>query len=288
MDNEQKKTIPLGESTAYVSEYDASLLYPIARAEARKHLGLLNDLPFKGVDCWTGYEVSWLDQKGKPQIRLAEFWFECDSPYIIESKSFKLYLNSFNQTSFLSEQTVLERMQTDLSNAADTAVQVKLYSLADEKALLINSLPGELIDDIAISVNDYHPNPALLNVDTNTLVSHKTLYSHLLKTNCPVTGQPDWATVFIEYSGVYIKPESLLAYIVSFREHQDFHENCVERIFCDIKQSCQPDHLSVYARYTRRGGLDINPLRSDYPEVSAGQAEKGSQLQAMTLRTVRQ
>jgi 7-cyano-7-deazaguanine reductase len=274
------KSIPLGQSTAYSSQYDASLLYPIPRKEARQQLGLSSELPFKGEDCWTGYELSWLDNQGKPQAYLAEFRFDFDSPNIIESKSFKLYLNSFNQTTFASAKEVETTMRRDLSAQAGTEVKVNLYPLSDLESLSIASFPGRCIDSLSVEINDYHPKPDLLKVSSE-FVANDIFYSQLLKTNCPVTGQPDWATVFVEYSGDKIVPESLLAYIVSFREHQDFHENCVERMFCDIKNYCKPDSLCVYARYTRRGGLDINPLRSDY--------KKGeSQLEGTTLRTIRQ
>ena len=276
-----KKTIPLGETTAYVSQYDASVLYPIKRTDARGQLGLQGNLPFRGNDCWTAYEVSWLDQSGKPQVRLAEFWFEYDSPCIVESKSFKLYLNSFNQTAFASESDVINRMMDDLSTASGAVVTIQFYSLTDTQVLGIEALPGELLDNTDIPITHYHPYPQLLAIDPQKSVANNIHYSHLLKTNCPVTNQPDWATVFIEYSGDYIKPDSLLAYIISFREHQDFHENCVERLFCDIQQYCQPEFLSIYARYTRRGGLDINPFRTNYPELE-------SQLHRLTLRTIRQ
>jgi 7-cyano-7-deazaguanine reductase len=270
---------PLGQSTAYVGQYDPSLLYPIARDTARQQLGIQGPLPFSGYDRWTAYEVSWLDEQGMPQVRWAEFSILCDSPYIIESKSFKLYLNSYNQTTFLSEAAVVKRIQQDLSIAAGADVQVDFFSLSD--ALTIEKLPGTCIDERSISVNSYHPSPELLKVNRKQQVDHEVLYSHLLKTNCPVTGQPDWATVFVDYSGAVIQIDSLLAYIISFRDHQDFHENCVERIFCDIQQRCQPDKLTVYARYTRRGGLDINPLRSN-------DADGQSKLLNASLRTSRQ
>lgn len=275
-----KPSIPLGEQTVYSSQYDASLLFPVPRAEAREQLKLQTALPFKGEDCWTAYEVSWLDKSGKPQVRLAEFYFAYDSPNIVESKSFKLYLNSFNQTRFASETEVIERMQQDLSAVSGKTCRLELYKLnAVPDRLAIADLPGHCIDDEAITVQHYEPIPELLVVDASRQVNSKLVYSHLLKTNCPVTAQPDWASVFIEYSGREIVEASLLAYIISFREHQDFHENCVERIFCDIKQVCQPEQLTVYARYTRRGGLDINPLRTDNP---------ANLLEKLALRTSRQ
>ncbi len=255
-------TIPLGKQTVYIDQYDASLLFPIARSETREKLDLV---PFKGEDCWTAYELSWLGSKGKPEVRLAEFYFDSDSPNIIESKSFKLYLNSLNQTRFESEDQVKQTLRSDLSLASGKACRLRLYTM-DEPALALANLPGRCIDNIDIDIVNYEPNVSLLRIDSGQYVDDLCLYSHLLKTNCPVTGQPDWASLFVEYSGQHINIESLLAYIISFRGHQDFHENCVERIFCDIQKYCQPENLTVYARYTRRGGLDINPLRTNRAE----------------------
>ncbi len=263
-----KSSTPLGQVTSYTGQYDAGLLYPIAREESRRNIFGGDVLPFSGEDRWTAYEVSWLDKQGKPHLRLAEFVFNCEAPHIVESKSFKLYLNSFNQTHFESESAVLHTMKQDLAGATGGDVNVVFYSLNDKEALSIDSFPGYCIDDCSIDIRDYHPKPQLLVIDNEQSVKNEILYSHLLKTNCPVTDQPDWATVFIEYTGKKIQPESLLAYLVSFREHQDFHENCVESIFCDLYRTGQLDQLTVYARYTRRGGLDINPLRSNYDQQS--------------------
>lgn len=254
------KTIPLGQQTLYVSQYDAHLLFPIARAESRAELGISTTLPFLGCDIWTGYELSWLNDKGKPQVAVAEFSVPCDSPAIIESKSFKLYLNSFNQTRFASLGAVKDCLEKDLAKAAGAKVVVSLCGL-DKSALLIDTtFDGESIDELDVEIDTYHPEPGFLSCGDEDV--HETLYSDLLKSNCPVTGQPDWASLIVEYRGKKIDREGLLRYVVSFREHQDFHENCVERIFMDITTRCQPAFLSVYARYTRRGGLDINPFRS--------------------------
>jgi len=274
-----KPANPLGQKTIYLSQYDAGLLFSIPRAIAREQLLLKDDLPFVGEDCWTGYEISWLDNHGKPQVRLAEFHFDYDSPNIVESKSFKLYLNSFNQTYFENEDAVVQQMQHDLSAASGKPCRLVFYQACDAAALAIADLPGRCIDDIDVSINNYEPNPELLKVNPSTQIEGGIIYSHLLKTNCPVTGQPDWATVFVEYSGNEIDAASLLAYVISFREHQDFHENCVERLFCDIQQYCQPTELSVCARYTRRGGLDINPLRTNAID---------SQISKLDLRISRQ
>ncbi|MET0356896.1 MAG: NADPH-dependent 7-cyano-7-deazaguanine reductase QueF [Cellvibrio sp.] len=253
---------PLGQKTAYISKYDASLLFPIPRTESRQALGLTTNLPFYGVDIWTGYELSWLNAKGKPEVAVAEFSIPFDSPFIIESKSFKLYLNSLNQTKFSSWNNVEDLLIKDLSFAAGAEVAVHLYKLQNNTPLNIDAAENAFcIDGLDVAVEHYHPEPTLLVADAATVVS-EYLCSHLLKSNCPVTGQPDWASLFIEYAGARINPEALLGYVISFREHQDFHEHCVERIFLDILNRCKPEHLSVYARYTRRGGLDINPFRS--------------------------
>ena len=271
---------PLGHHTIYPKQYDPSLLFPIKRTESRDKLSLSNDLPFRGSDRWTAYEVSWIDATGKPQVRVAEFILDSESPNIIESKSFKLYLNSFNQTVFASEREVTSKMLIDLSAAAGAPVELSLQSLNYAKGLLIAEPIGECVDELPVDITHYQPAPELLTVSSTDKVN-EVVFSHLLKTNCPVTDQPDWATVFIEYSGFQINHESLLAYIISFRDHQDFHENSVERLYCDLQQYCQPESLAVYARYTRRGGLDINPLRTSYP---AGK----SLLEMNVLRTIRQ
>lgn len=252
---------PLGQQTEYISEYAPQLLFPIARAESRKQLGIESDLPFVGVDVWTGYELSWLNECGKPIVAVAEFRIPCDSECIIESKSFKLYLNSLNQTRFKSMEEVRAIVQRDLSQAAKAQVSVQIFPVSGGSYLaeIVTPLAIEL-DDLDVVVDTYHPAPGLLTVLAER--ADETLVSHLLKTNCPVTGQPDWASVFIRYSGNKIVHENLLRYLISFREHQDFHEHCVERIFCDLLQVCKTETLSVYARYTRRGGLDINPFRS--------------------------
>jgi 7-cyano-7-deazaguanine reductase len=262
------KTIPLGQQTEYVSQYDASLLFPIPRTKSREQLGITGDLPFYGRDIWTGYELSWLNDKGKPQVAVAEFSVPCDSPAIIESKSFKLYLNSFNQTRFSNLAAVQKYLERDLSAAAGANVAVSLQLQADSVLLIDTTFVGESLDELDIEVDSYHPNPDFLSVGTDEV--QETLYSHLLKSNCPVTGQPDWASLIVEYRGKKIDREGLLRYIISFREHQDFHEHCVERIFMDISAGCKPEFLSVYARYTRRGGLDINPFRSSESSAKPG------------------
>jgi 7-cyano-7-deazaguanine reductase len=261
---------PLGQQTEYLSVYSPQLLFPIARAESRKLLDVGVSLPFFGVDIWTGYELSWLGPQGKPVVAVAEFFIPCDSEFIVESKSFKLYLNSLNQTHYQSAAEVEELLAKDLSAVAGAMVRVQVYPLLSAQAAhwraqpahLLNTvaLDGILLDELPVSIDAYHPAPELLTT-TDEQVS-EALVSNLLKTNCPVTGQPDWASIVVRYSGKKIERENLLRYIISFREHQDFHEHCVERIFNDIAAICKPEHLTVYARYTRRGGLDINPFRS--------------------------
>ncbi|QEW06143.1 NADPH-dependent 7-cyano-7-deazaguanine reductase QueF [Nitrincola iocasae] len=250
---------PLGQETGYTNQYEPSLLYPIARDLNWQARGIERDsLPFKGVDLWNAYEISWLDQNGKPLVRIGEFRIPANSSHIIESKSFKLYLNSFNLTRFQSESEVLARMQQDLSTAAGGKVQVRLIKVNDTAP--IERLQGECLDELPLMVTQYSPAPEYLK--TTARVVEECLVSHLLKSNCPVTGQPDWASIQIRYKGPAIDHAGLLAYLISYREKGDFHEQCVENIFMDIWQGCKPQKLTVYARYLRRGGLDINPYRS--------------------------
>lgn len=252
--------LQLGKHTEYISVYTPSLLDPIPRSLARESLAIdQQQLPFAGVDIWTAYEVSWLNHNGLPQQAIAVFAIPADSPNIIESKSFKLYLNSFNQTRFNNRSEVLATLESDLKVAAGAPVLVDLEGLDQFAATGVQRPRGICIDQQDVKITDYQPNANLLT--TLEEERNETLYSDLLKSNCPVTAQPDWATLIVSYSGKQICAEALLRYVVSFRDHQDFHENCVERIYCDIMERCQPSSLMVYARYTRRGGLDINPLR---------------------------
>jgi 7-cyano-7-deazaguanine reductase len=262
-------TSPLGKASAYPASYDATLLFPIARQPKRAELGLQGTLPFFGVDIWNAYEVSWLNQRGKPQIAIATFMVPADSANIIESKSFKLYLNSFNQTRLDHQQQLIDLLQRDLSAAANASVQVQLTDAAGFGQLQMGELSGLLLDRLDIEVVDHHPNPALLHASQEEAIVEETLLSHLLKSNCPVTGQPDWGSVQIHYVGAPINQEALLKYLIGFREHNEFHEQCVERIFIDVLKQCRPQKLAVYARYTRRGGLDINPWRSNFSAAQA-------------------
>lgn len=259
---------PLGHAVAYANRYDPGLLFVIPRAANREKIGITATLPFCGVDIWNAYELSWLDARGKPAVALAQFRFPATSPNIIESKSFKLYLNSFNNEPLGDAATLRGRLLDDLSGAAGAPVTVALTlppQFADCNCI---ELPGTTIDDQVIDIDDYGPpNAAHLQRAIATREIKECLTSQLLKSNCPVTGQPDWASVQIRYTGVAIDHAGLLRYLVSFRNHAEFHEHCVERIFVDVMQRCAPSQLSVYARYTRRGGLDINPWRSTAHET---------------------
>ena len=255
------KDIPLGKATAYVSRYDPALLCPFPRQVKRDEIGVIGELPFGGCDIWNGYELSWLNAKGLPQVAMARFTFTCTSPYLIESKSFKLYLNSFNQTQFDSWAEAEVRLVADLSRASGAPVVVELRPLAAIPRQL-QALPGECLDELDIAVDNYRLQPEILRADSAEIVD-EMLHSHLLKSNCLVTSQPDWGSLLIEYRGPRIDREALLRYLVSFREHNEFHEQCVERIFVDLQRYCRPERLSVQAWYTRRGGLDINPFRTD-------------------------
>ena len=259
----------LGKETIYADYYDPNLLCPIPRAKARQNRSDSASLPFKGLDLWTAYELSWLNSNGLPQLAIAEFIIPCTSDSIIESKSFKLYLNSYIQTQFATMDRVQQQLSDDLSRAAGSQVEVILYEIAEYNGVKpIVEPQGFCIDNQPVEIDDYQPNADLLVVNTHSHVE-ETLYSHLLKTNCPVTNQPDWASIYISYKGPKIDAGGLLKYIVSLRQHQDFHEQCVEQIFMDISNRCQSQQLSVYARYTRRGGLDINPFRSTHLSMPA-------------------
>ena len=260
-------TLPLGKTSQYPDQYDPNLLFPIPRSENRQKLGIKPNqvVPFVGVDIWNAFELSWLNPKGKPQVALAEFQIPADSPNMIESKSFKLYLNSLNSTRFEDEDAVRERLIEDLSIIAGSKVSTRINpaELIAKKGM--QEMNGVLMDRLDIEVDpSLAADPALLSVNESFGPIEQCLVSHLLKSNCPVTGQPDWASVQIRYQGRPILEEGLLRYLIGFRQLGEFHEHCVETIFCDIKRQCKPEKLSVYARYTRRGGLDINPFRTDH------------------------
>lgn len=260
-------TLPLGQSTQYPDQYDPSLLFQIPRSENRLKLGIKENqaLPFVGVDIWNAFELSWLNPKGKPQIALAEFQIPADSPNMIESKSFKLYLNSLNNARFADEHELRERLIADLSAAAGSKITTRIQANEAIAKKGMQEMGGVLLDRLDIEIDPRIPaDPSLLGINEDFGPIEQCLVSHLLKSNCPVTGQPDWASVQIRYQGRPILEEGLLRYLIGFRQLGEFHEHCVETIFSDIKRECKPDKLSVYARYTRRGGLDINPFRTDH------------------------
>jgi 7-cyano-7-deazaguanine reductase len=264
---------PLGQATSYRNHYDAAVLFPIARAPQRAALGLENTLLFLGADLWTAFELSWLNPRGKPQVALAQVTVPCESVNLIESKSFKLYLGSFNQTRFVDAAEVAARLRTDLTEVAwrgavvQSSVGVKLVAAELFDREPIHELDGLSLDRLDLDCDRYQPAPDLLSAAFDEAPVEEVLTSNLLRSNCPVTKQPDWGSVRISYFGPQIDQAGLLRYIVSFRHHNGFHEDCVERMFMDITQRCKPHKLSVYARYTRRGGLDINPFRSSWPQA---------------------
>ncbi|USV56724.1 NADPH-dependent 7-cyano-7-deazaguanine reductase QueF [Aeromonas encheleia] len=260
--------LSLGQQSAYISQYAPELLQPVPRSLNRDDLGLGETLPFQGCDVWTLYELSWLNAKGKPMVALGEVAVPATSPNLIESKSFKLYLNSFNQTRCDSLAAVQALLVKDLSASAGSEVSVTLFPL-DQAPHQIAALPGECIDEQDIEIDGYEFDQTLLQGAAGTDIVEETLHSHLLKSNCLVTRQPDWGSLVIHYRGPRLDREKLLRYLISFRQHNEFHEQCIERIFIDLKHFCGPSQLTVYARYTRRGGLDINPFRSDWERVPA-------------------
>ncbi|MBU3022106.1 NADPH-dependent 7-cyano-7-deazaguanine reductase QueF [Aestuariibacter sp. A3R04] len=260
--------LTLGKTVDYESTYNPLLLQAVPRALSRETLSLTDDnLPFSGEDIWTGYELSWLNTKGKPQVAIVECRVPVTSPSLIESKSFKLYLNSFNQSPFSSPDDVEKTLATDLSRCAGSEVKVRIVLPEAFSSLTMAELAGDVIDDLDITVDKYTPDSSLLKVGTNTV--EETLVSHLLKSNCLITSQPDWASIQIRYKGPKIERSALLKYLIGFRQHNEFHEQCVERIFCDINRLCSPEKLTVFARYTRRGGLDINPFRSNFEHAGS-------------------
>jgi len=270
---------PLGKTSAYQTQYAPDLLFPIPRLQKREEIGLGEGvrLPFFGVDIWNAYELSWLNMRGKPQVAIATISAPADSPNIVESKSFKLYLNSFNQTKLAGIDALTELLRQDLSAAFGAPVHVSITTPDAFGSLKMGELEGTLLDRLDVEIDQYVPAPGLLSANHDEAPVEETLVSHLLKSNCLVTGQPDWGTVQIRYVGPQIEQEGLLKYLIGFREHNEFHEQCVERIFMDVLRQCKPTKLAVYARYTRRGGLDINPWRANFSTAMPG-----------NLRTARQ
>jgi 7-cyano-7-deazaguanine reductase len=259
--------LSLGKIVEYAKEYDNSLLQPVPRSLSRDSIKLPKQLPFHGTDIWNGYELSWLNTKGKPQVAILRCEVPITSPNLIESKSFKLYLNSLNQSQFANVDEVTQVLSEDLSNCAGENVTVHVIPSTQFDSIEFGHFSGLCIDDLDIQIDDFDITPELLKLNPSTKTDgtcSETLVSHLLKSNCLITNQPDWGSILIKYTGSQISHEGLLRYLISFRQHNEFHEQCVERIFYDILQQCKPQKLTVYARYTRRGGLDINPFRSNF------------------------
>ena len=267
MANRKDDGLLLGRQTPPVQAYSPDILYAIPRSTGRAALGLPGPDRFYGIDLWHAYELSWLDAAGKPVSRVGRFLVPAASPNIVESKSFKLYLNSLNARRFQSEEEAVRTMVSDLSAVAGVDITLQLFA-ADDPALAGSSLEGRCIDELQCAAAQNGPAPDMLVFAPDTEVEER-LYSHLMRSLCPVTGQPDWASVWLHYRGPALEPESLLRYVLSFREHQEFHEPCVERMFCDILLAGSPRFLQVQAFYTRRGGLDINPMRCTEPSARA-------------------
>ncbi len=274
----------LGKTSAYIDQYDTSLLFPIPRAGKRLEIGITGTAPFLGADMWTAYELSWLNLRGKPQVALAHFTLPCETLNIVESKSFKLYLNSYNNTRFADAQAVKDQLRVDITEAVwrasgaspgsarvvatvPSSIGVSLVAMDAFDREPVQELDGLSLDRLDLDCEHYTPAPELLSATRDEAPVSEVFVSNLLKSNCLVTGQPDWGSVQISYTGDQIDQAGLLQYIVSFRNHNEFHEQCVERIFMDVWTRCKPSKLTVYARYTRRGGLDINPFRTSHPQA---------------------
>ncbi|MDD9178564.1 MULTISPECIES: NADPH-dependent 7-cyano-7-deazaguanine reductase QueF [Aliivibrio] len=263
---DELKSLTLGQKTEYKHNYEPELLQAVPRSLNRDDLDLGNELPFQGCDVWTLYELSWLNQNGLPQVAVGDVTLPATSPNLVESKSFKLYLNSFNQTKFASWDDVTSTLIKDLSACAGGEVKVEIHPVQAYSQQPIVDMTGECIDNQDIVIDNYEFDAEYLESSTSDDVVEETLHSHLLKSNCLITNQPDWGSVEISYTGNKIDREKLLRYLISFRQHNEFHEQCVERIYTDIMKFCKPNSLTVFARYTRRGGLDINPFRSSHLE----------------------
>jgi 7-cyano-7-deazaguanine reductase len=262
------KKLLLGQHTPVVERYSPELLYPIPRKEARATLGIHDELPFYGVDQWYAYEMSWLDHTARPLARVGRFTIPCTSENLVESKSFKLYLNSINNTQFDSEQAAINCIEADVSEIAGAPVSLMLFS-PDDESLRGHVLTGQSLDSCCVLGSADEPEADQIEVPADGSNTEETVFSHLLRSLCPVTGQPDWGTVWFHYKGLPIDHDSLLTYIVAYRTHQDFHEQCVERMFLDIYTRCKPEFLHIQAFYTRRGGMDISPFRSTSPDACA-------------------
>ncbi len=258
----------LGKTVAYPERYNPDILHGIDRATGRESFDTSTlTLPFFGADKWTGYELCWLDQNGKPNVGIVEIVVPCNSPKMVESKSLKLYLHSLNEKKFDSHTEVRTTIAIDLKRIVGAEVVVDIFSIDQYAEKGLHKLAGICLDDLELAITASEPNHELLSVIEGNVSVNENVYSHLLRSNCPVTGQPDWASVQVNYRGRAISHQSLLSYLVSFRRHDAFHEHCAEKIFADIRRQCKPDSLTVITRYTRRGGIDINPWRSTESDV---------------------
>ena len=265
MNGDEHREMLLGKHTPLVDAYAPQLLFPIARARGRQGLGITGPLPFDGFDVWHAYELSWLDHTCKPVARVGRLCVPASSPNMVESKSLKLYFNSLNNTCFGSEAELVRTVRVDIAAVAGAPVELELLDVCDPR--LAGSVPpGDCLDDLEFAPVAGEPRADLL--ETGEQYAEQTFYSHLLRSLCPVTGQPDWATVWLSYGGPRLCAPSLLSYIVAYRRHQEFHEQCIERMFCDIQARCRPRFLHVQGCYTRRGGLDISPFRSTDPQAA--------------------
>ncbi len=269
---------PLGRKSYYSDKYDATLLYPLPRSRKKDIITVPfiekmqahynNEIPMHGYDLWNMYELSWLTPDNKPCVAIGRIVYDCTSPKLIESKSLKLYLNSFNNSTFSSSNVVAETIKHDLTTALETEILVELFLLTSESARASIIKPhGECIDDIDFSMDEHNfeKRCQFLKSGISSDCTSEVFHSNLLRSNCPVTGQPDWGTVVISYNGTKIDHAGFLKYIVSYRNHHGFHEHCVENIYYDLMFHCRPKYLTVMACYTRRGGVDINPLRTNDP-----------------------
>jgi len=257
----------LGRQTTVTDSYSPQLLYPIPRAAGREHIGCMQVQPFAGSDLWHAYEISWLDSQGKPEVRVGRLLVPASSANMVESKSLKLYLNSLNNTRFDSDAAVTATIQGDVAKVVGVQVQLELLAVDDER-LAGAALSGRCLDSLVVKVPAGEPCADMLELRADAIVEEQ-LHTHLLRSLCPVTGQPDWASVWLHYRGAALQHESLLRYIIAYRRHQEFHEQCVERMFCDIQRRVEPEFLHIQAFYTRRGGLDISPFRSTDPAAQA-------------------
>lgn len=253
--------LPLGHDTGYPQKYAPELLRAIPRADGRGPLGLSGDLPFRGVDIWNAWELTWLAEGNQPAVATAEIRVPADSPNIVESKSFKLYLNSFSMSRFSSPAEVAETIADDLDACIGAEATVHIHPVTRTEARGVSRLAGSCLDSLSVDCSDWEVNAELLKADRQSLIE-EDLHTHLLRSLCPVTSQPDMGSLQISYRGPKIDHAGLLRYVVSYRQHRDFHETCVERMFIDLMSRCTPEHLSLHARYQRRGGLDINPFRT--------------------------